>query len=393
MTHTTEEVAFAPLDTSDVERWIGRPIAGERLKEPIAVNDIRRWVQGMNYPNRLHFDERFAAEGELGHIVAPQSFAVAAIHGHGALPAMQGTIPGSHMLFGGDEWWFFGPRIEPGDTISVTRMAFDFRVANTRFAGPTAFQRGDTNYFNQRGEPVAIQRSTSIRFLVENAQRLGFMMEDTAPIRAWTDEELEAVDAERLDYYRTFHDHVRRTFADVEPDGTTLRRRPIGPHTVRSLATEWRSFIFTVWGTTAPDGLGDATVDAGWLPEMTPDAEKARIDPAAADGLYAGASKGHADGEGAKIIGLPRAYGYGASMGAWVLDYLAAWAGEHGLVTHSDMQYRSPAFEGDVTYIAAQIVARRPGPDGTGLVDLDVTMSSQTGQVLAKGPATVRFDR
>jgi acyl dehydratase len=392
MINTTTVPDLVPIDTTDVDRWIGRPIAGERLKEPVAVNDIRRWVQGMNYPNRLHFDERFAAEGELGRIVAPQSFAVAAIHGHGALPAMQGRIPGAHMLFGGDEWWFFGPCIEPGDSIRVTRMAFDYKLANTRFAGPTLIQRGDTTYFNQRGEPLAIQRSTSIRFIVENARRLGFM-DDTADPHAWAAEELEAIDQERLDYYRTFHDHVRRTLADVPADGAALPRRPIGPHSVRSLATEWRAFPFTIWGATEPDEVGEATENLGWLPEMVPDAEKVRLDPAAGDGLYAGASKGHADAAGAKVIGLPRAYGYGASMGAWVLDYVAAWAGEHALVTHSNIQYRSPAFEGDVTYLAGQITGRRPGRDGAAFVDLEVTMTSHHGNVLAKGPVTVRFDR
>ena len=385
------DVQLEPLDTTDVDRWIGQPIGGEILKEPVAVNDIRRWVQGMNYPNRLHYDEKFAAESEFGRIVAPQSFAVCAIHGHGALPALQGVIPGSHMLFGGDEWWFFGPRLEPGDSIRVSRVAFDYRVTNTRFAGPTMFQRGDTTYFNQRGEPVAIQRSTAIRFLVENARRLGFFMEGDAEMPVWSAADLEALDNERLDYYRTFHDHVRRTFDSVTE--TDLPRRPIGPHTVRTLATEWRSFIFTVWGASEPDHLADGTANQGWLPEMTADAERARIDPAAADGLYAGASKGHADAEGAKIIGLPRAYGYGAVMGAWVLDYVASWAGEHAFITHSNIQYRSPAFEGDATYLDAKITGKRVGRNGASFVDLDVVMSNQAGQVLAKGPVEVRFDR
>jgi acyl dehydratase len=387
---TSVDVELEPLDTSGVDEWIGRPIAGEQLKEPVAVNDIRRWVQGMNYPNRLHFDEDFAAESEFGKIVGPQSFAVCCIYGHGALPAVQGLIPGSHMLFGGDEWWFFGPRIEPGDTIRVTRLAFDYKVANTKFAGPTLFQRGDNNYFNQRGEPVAIQRSTAIRFLVENARRLGFM-DSVAEDYPWTEEELESVERERLDYYRTFQDHVRMTGAEVELGD--LPRRPIGPHTVRTLATEWRAFTFTVWGASRPDDFGDKTLDAGWLPEMTPDYENAKIDPALADGLYAGAAKGHANAELAKTIAMPKAYGYGASMGAWVLDYVAAWAGEHALITHSDMQYRSPAFEGDVTFLDGKVVQKRPGENGSTYADLDVVMTNQKGMVLAKGPVEVRFDR
>lgn len=390
MTPTPLETRLEPLDTTDVDRWIGRPIAGEQLKEPITVTDIRRWVQGMSYPNRLHYDEEFAAHSEWGKIIAPQSFTVCTIHGHGAHPALQGKIPGSHMLFGGDEWWFFGPRIEPGDSIRATRMAFDYTAANTRFAGPTLFQRGDTNYFNQRGEPVAIQRSTAIRFLVENARRLGFM-ETQADDYQWTEQELEAIERERLDYYLTFHDHVL-TSGDAIKTGD-LPRRPIGPHTVRSLATEWRSFIFTVWGASRPDQFGNATEDPGWLPEMTPDTEKALIDPAAADGLYAGQAKAHADGAKGSTIGMPKAYGYGASMGAWVLDYVAAWAGEYGFITHSNIQYRSPAFEGDVTFLNGRVTATRQEADGGTRADLEVTMTNQRGVVLAKGPVEVRFTR
>jgi hypothetical protein len=130
------------LDTSDVDRWVGVPLGGGYLKEPVHVNDIRRWVQGMQNPNPIYYDDRFAAEGRFERIVAPQSFAVATDVGHGATPAIQGTIPGSHMIFGGDEWWFFGPRIEPGDRLKGERMLFDYRVTETKFAGPTMFSRG-----------------------------------------------------------------------------------------------------------------------------------------------------------------------------------------------------------------------------------------------------------
>ena len=31
--------------------------------------------------------------------------------GHGSMPSVFGKIPGTHMIFGGDEWWFYGPRV------------------------------------------------------------------------------------------------------------------------------------------------------------------------------------------------------------------------------------------------------------------------------------------
>src|SRR5947209_7229276 len=160
------------LDTSDVDRWIGQPVGGGQLDEPISVTDIRRWAQGMQNPNPLYIDKAFANESALGRFTAPQSFTICTDVGHGATPSIQGTIPGSHMLFGGDEWWFFGPRIYPGDKLRSERLAFDYKIAHTSFAGPTMFQRGDTTYVNQRGEIVAKQRSTSIRYLVANARRM-----------------------------------------------------------------------------------------------------------------------------------------------------------------------------------------------------------------------------
>src|SRR5579862_9530111 len=207
MATTEANVELLPLDTSDVDTWIGRPLGGGQLKEPLALTDIRAWAQAMQNPNPRYFDEVFAADSEQGEIVAPQSFAVTTGPGHGAPPAIQGRIEGSHMLFGGDEWWYYGASIRPGDRIHLERLAFDYKVTNTSFAGPTMFQRGDTTYINQRGEVVAKQRSTAIRYLAENAQRLAALKEfEDEP--DWTDEQLEQLEADKLEYYRTFQHHV-----------------------------------------------------------------------------------------------------------------------------------------------------------------------------------------
>jgi hypothetical protein len=36
------------LDTSDIDQYLGKPVASSSLREPIAPNDIRRWVPGSN---------------------------------------------------------------------------------------------------------------------------------------------------------------------------------------------------------------------------------------------------------------------------------------------------------------------------------------------------------
>jgi N-terminal half of MaoC dehydratase len=374
------------LDTSDVDRWVGVPLGGGYLKDPVHVNDIRRWAQGMQNPNPLYYDDRFAAEGRFGRIVAPQSFAVATDVGHGATPAIQGTIPGSHMIFGGDEWWFFGPRIEPGDNIKGERMLFDYRVTETRFAGPTMFSRGDTTYINQRGEMIAKQRSTSIRYLAEEARRRAQFNERDDP--EWSDDALADIEEQKFAYYATFRGHDKLLWKGVN-EGDRLPTRPIGPHTLMSFTTEWRAFNMNIWG--AADYWGVSTTDAaGWLPEMSRDPLKAAIDPTRADGLYQGPSRGHVQPRYARLIGMPRGYGYGATMGAWILDYFTNWSGEWGEIVHSNAQYRNPAFTGDVTFLNGTVTGKDIDP-GTGhhLAFVEYTMTNQRDAVMAKGTAEI----
>ena len=379
----------ADFDTTDVDRWIGVPLGGSQMKDPLHVNDIRRWAQGMQNPHPLYFDDEYAAASRFGRIVAPQSFAVCCSDSHGAGPAIQGHIPGTHMIFGGDEWWFHGPRVLPGDRLTLERMLFDYKVAETKFAGPTMFSRGDTTYINQRGELVARQRSTSVRYRADLARDRGFFSERQDP--QWSDEQLEVLSKEKFDYYASFLDLGHGKRLGVKR-GDRLPRRPIGPHSIATFTSEWRSYLMTVWGAFRADHGPSSLHQAGWLPEMSRDLEGAKIDPSEGDGLYKGPSRGHVQPRYAQLIGLPRGYGYGASMGAWVLDYLTNWCGEWGEVAHSNMQYRFPAFTGDVTYLDGQVAGMVwDDPSGQPVAVVDVTMTNQKGDVMAKGRAEVRL--
>ena len=113
------------LDCSDLDNYIAKPMQPARMVEPFANCDIRRWVQAMYYPNRLHYDSMFAMESRFGELIEPQSFPVTMDDGHGSAPSCIGLIPNSHMLFGGDEWWFNGPRVKGGDRIWNERVPFD----------------------------------------------------------------------------------------------------------------------------------------------------------------------------------------------------------------------------------------------------------------------------
>ena len=381
------------LDCSDIDQYLGKPMDQSFLREPIANNDIRRWAHAMHYPNLLHYDPAYAEASRWGKLTAPQSFAIATDDGHGAAPACVGCIPNSHLLFGGDEWWFYGPKIVAGDMLVNERVPFDYVVKETKFAGQTCFQRGDNNYINQNRELVAKQRSTTIRYSAEAGGESVDLENTEDP--AWSREELEALDKRKFSWIKAVHDlgHSERWWDDVAV-GDELPERVFGPHSIASITTEWRAFIVNTWGTfnlRKQDLLG-----LGFTPEMAGlenDPDMQLIDPEQTDGAYYGPSRGHLFPEWARRIGMPRGYGYGASMGAWVTDYLSGWAGEWGMVRHSNCNYRSPALTGDITVQTGKIIDKFIDDEGRHMAQIDSRMATQTGLVLCTAKAEVELPK
>jgi hypothetical protein len=125
-------VAYEPIDTSDVERWMGKAVGGEQLREPVTVSDMRRWVQAMHNPNPAHYDEDH--RDTSGKFLAPQSLILACAVRHGVTPAMQGNIPGGRQMNGGDEWWFDHTALQ----IRLFRVRLCFNAAKR----PTSIRTG-----------------------------------------------------------------------------------------------------------------------------------------------------------------------------------------------------------------------------------------------------------
>jgi hypothetical protein len=381
------------LDCTDIDRYLGKPIQPARLKEPLQNNDIRRWAQAMHYPNGLHYEDGFASESHFGRIVAPQSFAVATDDGHGSAPSCVGRIPESHLLFGGDEWWHYGPRMFAGDLIHNERIPFDYVVKDTKFAGPTCFQRGDNHYYNAQGDKIATQRSTSIRYRADRAREIG--VKPTVDPE-WTDAQLAELEDKKFEYIKMMHDlgHAKRYWNDVNV-GDKLPTRVIGVHSIASFTTEWRSYLFTIWS-----GMHRRTdlniEDLGFTKDMAgkeQDGEWEKVDPEQTDGAYIGPSRGHLFPRWAHYIGMSRAYGYGASMGAWILDYLAGWAGEWGLVVHSNCAYRGPAHTGDITIMNANVLDKSVDDKGRSIVQVDFKMTNQLGTVMSTAKAEIQLPK
>ncbi|MDE2597714.1 MAG: MaoC family dehydratase N-terminal domain-containing protein [Sphingomonadales bacterium] len=381
------------LDTTDVDKWVGKPIVFAEMWDPCNATDIRRWVQAMDYANPLHWDERFALGSRFGGIVAPQSFTVAMDYGHGCHPSCVGKIPGSHLIFAGEEWWFYGTPVRPGDKLFQERMFAGYKVADTAFAGPTMFADGDTVHRNQNGALIAKERATSIRYLVEEANKRKVYDKEKREPKEWTDAELAEIYRLRHQWIVSNREGISPRYADVKV-GDSLPRRVIGPHSVVTFALECRAHRQNIWGTwrwNVPEGAIDpAKEDAGFASDMTYDHEARTIDPRHGDGLFHGPSSGHINNRKAEKVGMGGAYGYGSSMNAWHLDTVAYWAGHEGYIWHSKTQFRSPAFEGDVTYVDGTVIEKLDmSPHGVPVVRVETRMTTQDGATILKGTADV----
>jgi hypothetical protein len=70
-------------------------------------------------------------------------------------------------------------------------------------------------------------------------------------------------------------------------------------------------------------------------------------------------------------------------MAARNTDYLAMCAGHDGMVRHAKSEFRGPAFEGDVTFIEGEIVAKLENSEwGFPIVQIAVRMTDQNGKTI-----------
>jgi acyl dehydratase len=213
--------------------------------------------------------------------------------------------------------------------------------------------------------------------------------------KVWSGDELSTIERQRHAWILSNREGVSPSYAAVSV-GDKLPKRVLGPHSVVTFANECRAFRQNIWGTwrwNPPAGVYDpATEDRGYASDMTYDHQAAKIDPRLKDGLYHGPSSGHINPAKAERVGMGGAYGYGASMGAWFHDYIAYWAGTNGFIWHSKTQFRSPPFEGDVTYVEGEVAQKIDmSAHGVPQVEIRVRMTNQQGQTILTGTAQVEL--
>ena len=114
-----------------------------------------------------------------------------------------------------------------------------------------------------------------------------------APV--WSETQIAELQARKYDYIKMMHElgHGKRYWDDVNI-GDELPGRVIGPHSVASFTTEWRAYLFSIWGTTHRPGVDMESM--GYTEEFAGhenDPVMERENPELTDGAYFGPSRGH----------------------------------------------------------------------------------------------------
>lgn len=96
----------------------------------------------------------------------------------------------------------------------------------------------------------------------------------------------------------------------------------------------------------------------------------------------------HMDDEAGKAAGYPGAFGMGNLRLSYLHNMLRGWIGEKGVIRRVSCQYRGPNLKND-TMTCRGTVSRKYEEDGQHLVELEVWIENQKGEVISPGSATV----
>ncbi len=243
---TQTEVELLPLDTTDVDTWMGRPVGGQPAERTGSDDGHPALGAGMQNPNPLYYDEDFAAKRARADRRAAVVHRLPAIVGHGATPAIQGTHPRlAHALRRRRMVVLRAPH-PPGRQGAQRALAFDYSVTNTSLRRPddVPARRHD---LREPARRAGRQAALDLDPLPGRRTRTGSHSFADSEEPIWTDEELERVEREKLDYYMSFHGHVAEPVNDVTEGQELPQGRARAAH-AQSLTPSGARIMFTVWG-------------------------------------------------------------------------------------------------------------------------------------------------
>ncbi|MFC1662455.1 MaoC family dehydratase N-terminal domain-containing protein, partial [Gemmatimonadota bacterium] len=155
----------------DIGRFSWSKVGAEKTRHyVVTAHDIRRFAQAIGETDPIDHDAAFLAPTSEGSLVAPLLFTQAftfedvdpsLLPADGSPVELDARIPASRAVGGGSEYEVFRP-VVVGDELTVTTRLKDVYTRDGR-SGPLFFVVVETEFHNQRDEPVARETATYIK--------------------------------------------------------------------------------------------------------------------------------------------------------------------------------------------------------------------------------------
>ncbi len=338
---------------------------GQTWHTEASPDAVRHFSWGIGDENPLFCDPSYGASSRWKSGIAPGCF-LYAIDTTVVAPKLRGI----QWMYGGTDWEWFKP-IRHRDSFTVQARLLDAVEKQGGKAKSFIIQTGEVLYTNQHGELVC--RAIGHTARTPRASAKGGLKYEPRETHRYTPEELEhiahGIETEEL------RGVSPRVWEDVVV-GTSVQPMLKGPLNITDMIC-WYS----------GGGHSYQAHRRATLHRLRHPAD-AYVDPKT--GAQDNPARGHAEQKMARDVGMPGGYDVGPQRISWMGQLMTNWMGDDGFLRKLSVSVRRPNIFGDVSWCKANIVDKRM-EDGACLVDLELHVENQLGEITAKGTAVVEL--
>jgi acyl dehydratase len=328
-------------------------------------DSVRQFSWGIGDENPLFCDPGYGAGTRWGSALAPGCF-LYTIDSAVVAPKLRGI----QWLYGGTSWEWYRP-IHHRDRFTTQVKLIDAVEKKGGHARSFIVQTGESLFFNQNDPLVARARGSTAR--TPRARAEGGLKYKPREAYRYSPEELEAIDRGVRDEKLRGADP--RFWEDVQ-DGDALDPLVKGPLNITDMIC-WYS------------GAGH-TYKAHERAQRYRSRHPADSFVNPATGAKDSAARGHAEQAMAREVGMPGGYDVGPQRISWLGQLVTNWIGDDGFMRALDVKLRRPNIFGDTSWCRGRVTGKRV-EDGARLVDLEIRVENQFGEVTADGRATAEL--
>lgn len=356
---------FPPNALQEARSLIGVPLRRQDHQWNTEANsdNVRQFCQGLGDANPLFCDPDYGKSTHWGRSLAPGCF-LYSVDSTAVAPKLRGI----QWMYGGTEWEWYQP-LRHGDRFSTMVRLIDAKEKQGSHAKTFILQIGESLFYNQNGELVAKAISTMAR--TARSRATDGLKYKSREAHRYSPEELQQIAADIE--AEAIRGATPRYWEEVSA-GDVLQPVVKGPLNITDMICWY-----------AGAGHTYQALEIAYFHRKRHPAD-AYIDPDT--GAQDNPARGHAQDFMAREVGMPAGYDVGTQRISWLGHLITNWIGDSGFCRSMNVRLQRPNIFGDVSWCRGKIQDKR-SEDGRHVVDIELLVQNQLGEVTAKGSAVV----